>query len=139
MRQSSGQIRTGILWLVVALGAISTGFAWAAEPLVLTQKDSGRTLTLAAGQRFVVNLNLGEGQHVVAPEFDPFVLALVGQSIQSTSGPKGSSSRVVYEFIVRQAGQTELVIAAQGAAGKEGKSEPILKVKIVATGGGRAV
>jgi len=126
-----------LLLILVCLGTI--GLAWAAEPLVLTRKDTGRTLTLTAGQRFVVDLNLGEGHYVLAPEFDPFVLTLVGQSMQSTSGPKGSSSRVVYEFMVRQAGQTELVIAAKGDGGKEGKPEPLLKVKIVATGGGRAV
>jgi hypothetical protein len=133
------QIRTAILWLVVLSCAMCASLAWATEPLVLTQKDSGRTLTLSAGQRFVVDLNLGGGQYLLAPEFDPFVLTLVGQSVQSTSGPKGASSRVVYEFMVRQAGQTELVIAVKGPGGKEGKPEPLLKVKIVATGGGRAV
>jgi hypothetical protein len=139
VQKSGGQIRTGILWLVVVLYAISAGLAWAEEPLVLTQKDSGRTLTVTVGQRLVVDLNLGSGHHVVAPEFDPSILTLVGQSMQSTSGPQGASSRVVYEFLVRQGGQTQLVIAAKGAGNQEGKSEPLLKVKIVATGGGRAV
>ena len=137
--QKPGWQNKVIIGLVLVVFATCVGFAWAAEPLVLTQKDSGRTLTLSAGQRFVVELNLGAGHHIVAPEFDPFVLTLVGQSIQSISGPKGASSQVVYQFMVRQAGQTKLVIAVKGAGGKEGKSEPLLKVKIVATGGGRAV
>jgi hypothetical protein len=139
MMQKTGWQKMVIIGLVFVSLAMCARLAWAAEPLVLTQKDSGRSLTLAVGQSFVVDLNLGAGHHVIAPEFDPFVLTLVGQSMQSTSGPKGSSSRVVYEFIVRQAGRTELVIAAKGAGGKEGKPEPLLKVKIVATGGGRAV
>jgi hypothetical protein len=126
-----------ILLILACLGMI--GPAWAEKPLVLTQKDTGRTLTLSVGQRFVVDLNLGSGHHVVAPEFDPFILTLAGQSMQSTSGPQGSSSRVVYEFLVRQAGQTQLVIATKGDGSQEGKSEPLLKVKIVASGGGRAV
>ncbi len=126
-----------LLLILVYLGTI--GLVWADDPLVLTQKDSGRTLTLSAGQRFVVDLNLGAGHYLLTPEFDPFVLTMVGQSMQSTSGPKGASSRVVYQFMVRQAGQTELVIANRGAGGKEGKQEPLLKVKIIATGGGRAV
>jgi hypothetical protein len=46
---------------------------------------------------------------------------------------------VVYEFLVRQGGQTELVIAVKGGSNKEGKSEPLLKVKIVASGGGQGV
>jgi hypothetical protein len=79
-----------ILLILVCLGTI--GLAWAGEPLVLTQKDSGKTLTLTVGQRFVADLNLGSGHHVVAPEFDPWILTLVGQSMQSTSGPKGASS-----------------------------------------------
>ena len=137
--QKPGWQNKVIIGLVLVVFATCVGLAWAAEPLVLTQKDSGRTLTLSAGQRFVVELNLGAGHHIVAPEFDPFVLTLVGQSVQSISGPKGASSRVVYQFMVRQAGQTKLVIAGKGAGGKEGKSEPLLKVKIVATGGGRAV
>jgi hypothetical protein len=139
MMQKTGWQKRVIIGLVVAVLVISAGLARAKEPLVLTQKDSGRTLTLAAGQRFAVDLNLGAGHHVIAPEFDPFVLTLVGQSMQSTSGPKGASSRVVYQFMVRQAGQTELVIAARGSGNQEGKPEPLLKVKIVATGGGRAV
>ena len=137
--QKPGWQNKVIIGLVLVVFATCVGFAWAAEPLVLTQKDSGRTLTLSAGQRFVVELNLGAGHHIVAPEFDPFVLTLVGQSVQSISGPKGASSKVVYQFMVRQAGQTKLVIAGKGAGGKEGKSEPLLKVKIVATGGGRAI
>ncbi len=137
--QRPGWQKKILIGLVLVSFALYAGLAWAAEPLVLTQKDSGRTLTLVAGQRFVVDLDLGEGHHVIAPEFDPAVLTLLGQSVQSTSGPKGSKSRVVYEFIVRQSGQTDLVIATRGAGGKEGKTEPLLKVTIRASGGGRAV
>jgi hypothetical protein len=136
MMQKTGWQKRIIIGLVFVSLAMCAGLAWAAEPLVLTQKDSGRTLTLSVGQRFVVDLNLGAGHHVIAPEFDPFVLTLMGQSMQSTSGPKGASSRLVYQFMVRQAGQTELVIASKGAGGK---AEPLLKVKVVAHGGGRAV
>ena len=121
------------------MGALAAGLAWAAEPLVLTQKDSGRTLTLTVGQRFVVDLNLGAGHYVVAPEFDPSILSLVGQSMQSTSGPKGASSRVVYEFLIRQGGQTDLVIAVKDSGNGKEKPKPLLKVKIVSSGGGQAV
>jgi hypothetical protein len=127
----------GLLLIMACLGTIRP--ARAGEPLVLTQKDSGKTLTVMVGQRLTVDLNLGSGQYVVAPEFDPSILALLGQSMESTSGPKGASSRVVYEFIVRQGGRTELVIAAKGAGAQAGKPEPLLKVKIVASGGGQAI
>ena len=127
---------------LVFLVAVFVAAMWPArgdEPRVLTPKDSGKTLTLAVGQQLVVDLDLGSGQYVLAPEFDPSVLALVGQSMQSTSGPQGASSRVVYEFVVRQGGMTGLVIAARGESNREGQSEPLLKVKIVATGGGQGV
>jgi hypothetical protein len=127
---------TGLLLVLVCLSTVR--LAWAAEPLVLTPKDSGKTLTLTVGQRLRVDLDLGAGHYVLAPEFDPAVLALMGQSMESTSGPKGSSSRVVYEFLVRQGGQTELVISAK-SSGSTGKKEPLLKVKIIATGGGEQV
>lgn len=134
------RLLNGAISLLLILACLGTiGLAWAGEPLVLTQKDSGKTLTLTVGQRFVVDLNLGSGHHVVAPEFDPWILTLVGQSMQSTSGPKGASSRVVYEFLVRQGGQTELVIATKGDGNQGGKSQPLLKVKIVASGGGQGV
>jgi len=128
-----------IIGLIIASLTWCAGLAGAAEPLVLTRKDSGSAMTLPVGQRFTVDLDLGAGHHVVAPEFNPAVLTLLGQSMQSTSGPKGSASRVVYQFMVRQVGQTELVIAARGEEGQAGKPEPLLKVKIVASGGGRSI
>jgi hypothetical protein len=110
-----------------------------AEPLVLTKKDSGRTVTVGVGQGLVVNLQLGAGHQMVAPEFDAQVLALVGQSLQSITGSQGASSRIIYQFIVRQAGTTNLVIDVKGAGKEGGKSKPFFKIKIVASGRGKSV
>jgi len=122
-------------WALVCLLALGWAAAgWAAAPLVLTAKDSGKTLTVTVGQRLTVDLKLTGEQQVVAPEFDPFVLSLMGQSLQSTFGPDGASARVTYEFVVRQAGRTDLIIATKDAnKAKEGKT--LFKVKIVAGGG----
>ena len=125
--------------LLMAVFFAASGPAWGDEPRVLTAKDSGKTLTVPVGKRLVVDLNLGAGQYVLAPEFDSSVLALVGQSLTSISGSQGASARVVYEFLVRQGGQTELVISARGEGKKEGQPEPLLKVKILAIGGGEGV
>ncbi len=124
------------LWGLGIFGALGSD---PSAPLVLTEKDNGRTITLAVGQRLVVDLKLGPGHHVVAPEFDPWILILAGQRLTSTSGPQGSSSRIIYEFFVRQGGQTELVITAKGSGNAKGESKPLLKVKIVARGGGEKV
>lgn len=117
-------------WLAAAAGAAGDG------PLVLTPKDSGRTLNLRVGQRLVVDLELGAGHHQVAPAFNPEILTLVGQSVQSTTTPQGASSRIIFEFVVRQGGRTDLVVGAQGSENRQGESKPLLKVTIVATGGG---
>ncbi len=129
---------TGMMWcwLAAAWLAAATGAAWAGGPLVLTQKDSGRTLNLRVGQTLVVDLKLGAGHHQVAPEFNPEILTLVGQSLQSMTTPQGASSRIIFEFLVRQAGRTDLVVGAQGSANRQGESKPLLKVTIVAAGGG---
>jgi hypothetical protein len=127
-----------ILWLAVVCYGVSAGLAWSA-PLVLTKKDSGRTLTVAVGQRLVVDLRLEAGHHVVVPEFNPLILALIGQRLQSITGPKGASSRITYSFIVQQGGQTDLVIAVKGSGEKSGQSKALFKVKIVASGGGQSV
>jgi len=126
----------GLIWLVVPLWWAATGLA--ASPLVLTAKDSGKTLTVTVGQRLTVDLKLTGEQQVVAPEFDPFVLTLMGQSLQSSFGPDGASARVVYEFVVRQAGRTDLVISVKEAT-KTGQAKVLLKVKIVAGGGGEMI
>ncbi|MGQ9687472.1 MAG: hypothetical protein ACUVXF_01595 [Desulfobaccales bacterium] len=126
------------LWLAALWGAVSTGWA-ATGSAVLTAKDSGRTLTLRVGERVVVDLNLGPGQHLISPEFDPEVLALIGQSLQSITTAKGASSRVVYEFVVQQAGQTDLVVAVTGTPSEARQAKPLLKVKIIAASGGATV
>jgi hypothetical protein len=90
------------------------------------------------GQRLVVDLSFGAGHRVITPEFNPKVLTLVGQSLQSTTGSQGASSRLIYDFLVQQGGQTDLSIAVKGS-GKEGQSKTLLKVKIVASGGGQSI
>ncbi len=116
----------------------SAGLAWAG-PLVLTKKDSGRTVTVEVGQRLVVDLRLEAGHHVVAPEFNPLILALIGQSLQSITGSQGASSRITYSFMVQQGGQTDLVITRKGSGKKTGQSKALFRVKIVASGGGQSI
>jgi hypothetical protein len=130
--------RAMILWLAVVCYGPLAGLAWAG-PLVLTEKDSGRTLTVGVGQTLVVDLRLDAGHHVVVPEFNPLILSLVGQSLQSITGSQGASSRITYSFIVQQGGQTDLVIAGKGTGKKAGQSKALFKVKIVATGGGQSI
>jgi hypothetical protein len=96
-------------------------------------------VNVSVGQSFVVDLRLGTGQHVIAPEFNQEVLVLVGQSLQSTTGPQGASTRIIYQFIVQQGGQTELVVDARGSGKEKSTSKPLLKIKVIASGGGQTI
>jgi len=108
------------------------GVSAVVKPLIIKEKDSGKTFTVQVGQRVVVDLSLKGGQQVLTPEFDSQVLAMVGQSLQSSIGVKGAMARVVYQFVVRQGGQTDLVVAVKTSGEKPGKPKALLKVKIVA-------
>jgi len=130
------------LALFLALGGAwlnPAGVSAEVKPLVIKEKDSGKTFTVRVGQRLVVDLRLKGGQQVVAPEFNPQILALVGQSLQSSLGAKGAMARVVYQFVVRQGGQTDLVVAVKRSEEQPGKPKELLKVKIVASGGGKMI
>jgi len=128
-----------IVWLGVMLGTVQAGVATLEKPLVIKEKDSGKTFTVRVGQRFVVDLTLKGSHQVVAPEFNPSVLALVGQSLQSSVTNQGARARVIYDFVVREAGQTDLVIAVKVSGEQSEKPQALLKVKIVASGGGQRV
>ncbi len=128
-----------MVMLGVMLWTVPAGLAAAPKPIVIKEKDSGKTFTVQVGQRLVVDLKLKGGQQVVTPEFNPQILAMVGQSLQSSIGAKGAVARVVFQFIVRQGGRTDLVVAVKRSEEKPGKPKELLKVKIVASGGGQVV
>jgi hypothetical protein len=107
----------------------------AATPLVITTKDSGKTLPVEVGQRLSVDLKLQGGDVVVTPEFDPFILTLLGQALQSSSGPHGSSVRVKYEFEVRKTGETDLTISVKASGDRSSRAKPLLKIHLVVAPG----
>lgn len=125
---SVSRILTILLGLLIVM---SSGLALAA-PLVLTEKDSGKTINVKLGQRFTVNLILKDEAEMVAPEFDLWILSLLGQTMKSTSGKQGSSAQVSYNFQVRKVGQTYLVIPVKISKDNTGRNQDLLKVKIVA-------
>lgn len=119
------------LWLLFQGAQASV----ASSPLIITAKDSGKTLSVKVGQRLTVDLRLEGNDVVVAPEFDPVKLILLGQSLQSSSGPQGSSVRVRYEFEVRKSGETDLIIPVKASGERSSLAKPLLKIHlVVATG-----
>uniref|UniRef100_A0A7V4LD95 Uncharacterized protein n=1 Tax=Desulfobacca acetoxidans TaxID=60893 RepID=A0A7V4LD95_9BACT len=127
----------GVVWALSLLGWAAAAFPQD-QPLVITPKDNGRTITVSLGQPFTVELDLSGDSHVLAPEFDPLVLSIVGQSLTSTSTPQGSRVKVMYSLVALKEGQTDLVISVQRGTGGTGAPRILLKVKIL-TGGGTGV
>lgn len=128
-------MKTSFKGLLILAGVLlPVWLMWAAEapePLMLTAKDNGRTVSVAVGQSFTVALQLTGGQQVLTPEYDPQILALQGQSLQTAIGPEGTVSQVAYQFVVLKVGTTDLVIGRKtGRSAEPGK--PYLKVRIVA-------
>jgi len=120
--------------LALALLWLAGGPVQAAGPLTITEKDTGRTFTVTVGQKLVVDLrNPGSGGYdVLAPEYDTQILKLLGQRRQPRKDPRwmGDFGRVVFEFEVLKAGQTDLVVPIKRSWEKQ--REDYLKAKIKA-------
>jgi len=133
MNKALGRMAFLVLLGVVLLGS-GTGLTLPTH-LTITGEDSGKTFSVAVGQRFTVDLHIEENLQVITPEFDPSILALLGQRLKSIAGPQGVSVQATYEFVVRKEGQTDLTIFIKGSRDKLGQAKPYLKVKIVASPG----
>jgi len=135
MQQALRRMAAVLVCLAVLLAGVPAGAA--PPPLVITAKDSGKTLALTVGQRLNVDLKLAGDDAVLAPEFDPFILTLRGQTLQSTSTPQGSSVQVKYEFEARKAGETDLIIPVKSSKERSGPGRPLLKIHLKVTTGMR--
>ncbi len=129
----------GNLWkralVLVALAVVGLGVSAlpaAAENVVITDKDQGKTFTVQVGQKFSVNLrNPGSGGYnFLRPEFDKTILKMLGEKSIPRSDPRrmGDFGRMVYEFQALKAGQTTLVFPIKRPWEKE--SETFLRVTI---------
>jgi hypothetical protein len=129
MNQALRRMAVVLVWLGLLLPGAQAGAP--SPPIVITAKDSGKTLPVKVGQRLTVDLRLEGDDAVAAPEFDPFILTLLGQTLQSSSGPQGSSVRVKYEFEVRKVGQTDLIIPVKASGERSSRAKPLLKLHLV--------
>jgi hypothetical protein len=138
MNKALGRMAVVLVWLGVVLLGADAG-PTSPSQLTITSKDSGKTFSVTVGQRLTVDLHIEGGFQGMTPEFDPAILALLGQSLKSFTGPQGPgiSVQVTYEFVVRKEGQTDLTILMKGSGEKIGQAKPYLKVKIVASPGKR--
>jgi inhibitor of cysteine peptidase len=81
--------------------------------LTLTEKDSGRTVTLKAGETLLVNLrNPGSGGYnVLPPVYDGEILTLLSRrDLPPAKSIPGDFGRIEFVWQARQAGDTEVTI-----------------------------
>jgi inhibitor of cysteine peptidase len=76
-------------------------------------KDAGKTVTVAVGARFSVELeeNPTTGYTWSSPEFDEKVLAPAGDRYTPAGGAIGGGGSHVFEFVARAAGRTAIRLA----------------------------
>jgi len=81
--------------------------------LSLTEKDSGRTVTLPVGEKLSLNLrNPGDGGYnVLPPEFDAAILTFLSRRDLPPRQPRpGDFGRLAFTWQARQPGETDLTV-----------------------------
>lgn len=120
------------VWALAVVGLGLSALPAAAENVVITDKDQGKTFTVQVGQKFSVNLRNpgGGGYNFLTPEDDKHILKMVGKKSIPRSEPRrmGDFGRMVYEFQALKAGRTILVFPIKRPWEKE--SETFLRVTI---------
>lgn len=107
-------LMTGFLLIALILPSALVQAAPAA--ITLTEKDSGRTLTLKVGETLVLNLrNPGSGGYnVLPPVYDGEILALLSRKdIPPEKRPQplmGDFGRIEFTWEARQPGATEVTV-----------------------------
>jgi predicted secreted protein len=110
-----------ILWHCVFLASLLAVLPLAAAqaaagPVTLEEKDRGRTVTLKAGQRLIINLrNPASGGYTATPPvFDSGILKLISQEKKPPAPQKpprlGDFGLLCYEWEALSPGETDIVI-----------------------------
>ena len=99
-------LMAGFLLMALMLPAAPVQAAPAA--LTLTEKDSGRTVTLKVGETLVLNLRnpASGGYNVLPPAFDDKILTFMYRRPKSS----GDFGRLEFAWQARQAGDTEVTV-----------------------------
>jgi inhibitor of cysteine peptidase len=100
--------------------------------LTLTEKDSGRLVTLKVGETLVLNLrNPGSGGYqVLPPVYDGKVLTLLSRrDLPPTQSRPGDFGRIELAWQARQAGDTEVTVNIARPWEKHKSPEQFLKIR----------
>lgn len=127
-------LMTGFLLIALILPSALVQAAPAA--LTLTEKDSGRTLTLKVGETLVLNLrNPGSGGYnVLPPVYDGEILALLSRKdIPPEKRPQplmGDFGRIEFTWEARQPGATEVTVNIARPWEKTKPPEQFMKIRV---------
>ncbi|MFI5330906.1 MAG: protease inhibitor I42 family protein [Desulfobaccales bacterium] len=105
--------------------------------LTLTEKDSGRTVTLKVGETLVLNLrNPGSGGYnVLPPVYDDEVLTLRSRRDLPPTQPRpGDFGRIEFVWQARQAGDTEVTVNIARPWEKHKSPEQFMKIRVRVSG-----
>ncbi|MCX5892958.1 MAG: protease inhibitor I42 family protein [Deltaproteobacteria bacterium] len=125
---------TGFLLIALILPSALVQAAPAA--ITLTEKDSGRTLTLKVGETLVLNLrNPGSGGYnVLPPVYDGEILALLSRKdIPPEKRPQplmGDFGRIEFTWEARQPGTTEVTVNIARPWEKTKPPEQFMKIRV---------
>ena len=104
-------LMAGFLLMALMLPAAPVQAAPAA--LTLTEKDSGRTVTLKVGETLVLNLRnpASGGYNVLPPAFDDKILTFMyRRDLAPKKALPGDFGRLEFAWQARQAGDTEVTV-----------------------------
>lgn len=124
-------------FLAMALAVLLLPLPAAAATYTLSEKDSGRTVTLRVGDQLLVNLrNPGDGGYAVLPPvFDHKILTFLSrQDIPPPRRPTplmGDFGRIAFTWEARTPGETDLTVNIARPWEKTRPPEQFLRVHIL--------
>lgn len=101
--------------------------------LSLTEKDSGRTVTLKVGETLLLNLrNPGSGGYqVLPPVYDGKILTLLSRrDLSPTKSRPGDFGRMEFVWQARQEGDTEVTVNIARPWEKNKSPEQFMKIRV---------
>ena len=120
-------------FLLLALRLPAAPVQAASADLTLTEKDSGRLVTLKVGETLLLNLrNPGSGGYsVLPPVYDGGILTLRSRrDLPPTQSRPGDFGRIEMVWQARQAGDTEVTVNIARPWEKHKSPEQFLKIRV---------
>lgn len=106
-------------------------------PIVLTEKDTGTTVTLRVGEHLILDLrNPASGGYTqISPDYDPAVLKMLSRKqVPPQPAPKprlGDFGRIILKWQAENPGETELIVRISRPWEKGKSPLPYVRLKVL--------